>query len=293
MMAKNFIVLLYVALVWAGAIAFVKFEEKTIPPIIIMAGRALLAFLTLFAASLIMKKDLRGNFKHIGHFLVFAILGITLLWVGLALGQEYITVGLASVLVTTLPVITFVILVLILRQQPFRAEGFAGLLIGFLGIIFVIGFERILHGGSTMYGVLLIGGGFVCLAINGILAAKWAKGIDPVITTTYFLGLGTIFLVAFAFIFESPLKTKWSFDNILSELMLGVVCTASGYFGYYYLLRNAGAYFTSFIFYFIPVFGLLVGYMAFNEKVTGIQMVGVVLVLVGVYMINKRGGFKR
>lgn len=292
-MTKNFFMLFYVALVWAGAIAFVKFEEETIPPITIMAGRALLAFLTLFIASLLMKKDLRGNIRHIGHFLVFAILGITFLWVGLALGQEYISVGLASVLVTSLPLMTFVILVLILRQQPFRAEGFVGLLIGFLGIILVIGFEKILHGGVTIYGVLLVGGGFVCLAINGILAAKWAKDIDPVITTTYFLGLGTIFLIAFAFIFENPLKSPWTMENILAELALGVVCTASGYFGYYYLLRKAGAYFTSFIFYFIPVFGLLVGYWAFDEKVSGIQMVGVVLVLVGVYMINKRGGFKK
>lgn len=288
-MAKNFVVLLYVAGVWALAIAFIKFEEAVIPPITIMAGRALLAFLTLFIASLIMKKDLRGNVKHIWHFLVFAILGITLLWVGLAFGQEYISVGLASVLVTTLPLITFVILVLILRQQPFRIVGFAGLLIGFFGILLVIGIEKVLQGGSTMLGVVLIGGGFVCLAINGILAAKWARGIDPVITTTYFLGLGAVFLIAFAFIFESPLKTPWSADNILSELALGVVCTASGYFGYYYLLRNSGAYFTSFIFYFIPVFGLAVGYIAFHERVTIVQIVGVVLVLAGVYLINRKG----
>ena len=292
-MVKNFIVLLYVAGVWALAIAFVKFEEDVIPPITIMAGRALLAFLTLFIISLIMRKDLRGNFKNIKYFLVFAILGITLLWVGLAFGQEYLTVGLASVLVTTLPLITFVILVLILRQQPFQILGLLGLIIGFIGILLVIGIKNVLEGGSTIEGVLLIGGGFVCLAINGILAAKWARGIDPVITTTYFLGLGTVFLIAFAFIFESPLKTPWSADNILSELALGVICTASGYFGYYYLLRNAGAYFTSFIFYFLPVFGLLVGYLAFYEKVTLLQIGGVVLVLAGVYLINRKGAAKK
>lgn len=292
-MVKNFIVLLFVAGVWALAIAFVKYEEAVIPPITIMAGRALLAFLTLFIASLIMRKDLRGDFKNIKYFLVFAILGITLLWVGLAFGQEYLTVGLASVLVTTLPLITFVILVLILRQQPFRIIGLLGLIIGFVGILLVIGIKNVLEGGSTIEGVLLIGGGFVCLAINGILAAKWARGIDPVITTTYFLGLGTVFLIAFAFIFESPLKTPWSADNILSELALGVVCTASGYFGYYYLLRNAGAYFTSFIFYFLPIFGMLVGYAAFQEKVTLLQIGGVVIVLAGVYLINRKGSPKK
>jgi len=47
-MLKNFLVLLYVALAWAIAILFVKTEESTIPPITIMAGRAILAFITLF-----------------------------------------------------------------------------------------------------------------------------------------------------------------------------------------------------------------------------------------------------
>ncbi len=286
-MLKNFLALLYVALVWAIAILFVKTEESTIPPITIMAGRAILAFLTLLTAALITRKDLKGNVKHIGAFLVFAILGITLLWLCLAFGQEYISVGLGSVMVTAMPLVTFIILVLILRVEKFGLIGFIGLLVGILGIALVIGFKNILAGGSTILGVLLIAGGFGFLAINGVLAGKWARGIDPVITTTYFLGLGAIILTALAFIFESPIRSPWTSDTILSELALGIICTASGYFGFYYLIHKAGPYFTSFIFYFIPIFGLLSGHIFRNENVSILQIVGVAVVLIGIYLVNR------
>jgi len=275
----NFILLLYVAVVWALTFILVKVEESAIPPITIMAGRALIGFICLFIASIIMRKDLAGHIRYIGTFLIFAILGITIIWIGLAFGQEYVTAGLASVMVTTVPLLTFIILVFILRVERFSVLGLIGLLMGVAGIILVIGIQNILEGGSTLKGFLMIGVGFVFFAINGILVGKLAKGIDPVITTTYFLALASVILWTLAFIFESPLQVPWTKDNFMSELALGVICTASGYFGYYYIIHKAGAYFSSFIFYFIPVFGLLSGHLILNEKVALSQVIGVAVTL--------------
>ncbi len=252
-----------------------------------MAGRAFLAFISLFIVSLITRKDLAGQFRCVGTFLFFAILGIVLVWIGLALGQEYISVGLGSVLVTTMPLITFIITVLILRVERFSLLGLVGLFIGIAGIVLVIGINNILERSSTIEGVLLIGGGFLCLAVNGVLMGKWAKLIDPLITTTYILGLGAIMLTALAFIFESPLQLPWTRDIFLGELALGVICTASGYFGYFYIIQIAGAYFSSLIFYFIPSYGLLLGHFILNQKVTILQMIGVSVILIGVYLINR------
>jgi drug/metabolite transporter (DMT)-like permease len=280
------VLLLYIACVWAFTFIFVKIEEQTVPPIIIMAGRALIAFFCLFMASIILKKDLRGHIKHIGIFIVFSILGIVGLWVVLSLGQEYIAAGLASVMVTAVPLLTFIILVFVMRTERFSLIGVGGLLMGALGIVLVISIKEILAGGSTLEGFLLIGSGFVMFAINGILVGKWAKGIDPVITTTYILGIGSVMLLALSYIFESPLKFPLTKENILSEIALGVICTASGYFGYYYLIHKAGTYFSSFIFYFIPVFGLLAGYLILDEMVTMTQVLGVLLIFAGVYVIN-------
>lgn len=292
-MLTNFLIIIYVAAVWAFTFIFLKMEEADVPPITIMAGRSIIAFVCLLAAAIITKKKILAHLKHLGIFLVFALLGIVALWVGLAFGQEYVSAGIASVMVTTVPLLTFIILVLILREEAFSTEGVFGLVLGIVGIVLVIGIEKILAGGATLTGVLLIGGGFVFFAINGILVGKWAKGIDPVITSTYYLLIAGIILTALAFIFERPLQVPWTVDNYLEELAIGLICTASGYFLYYYLIHKAGAYMSSFIFYFIPIFGLLGGHLFLNEKVVLLQIVGVVAIVGGVYLINRaklRGG---
>ena len=286
-MLLNFALILYIAAVWAFTFIFLKMEEADVPPITIMAGRAIIAFVCLLAVALITKKDLIGHFKYIGRFFVFAILGIVVLWLGLGFGQEYVSAGIGSVMVTTVPLLTFIILVFLLREEKFHITGLIGLLVGAVGIALVIGIQNILEGGATLKGVLLIGGGFVFFAINGVIVGKWAKGIDPVITSTYYLLLAGIILTVLAFVFESPTQIPWTVDNYLEELAIGVICTASGYFGYYYLIHKAGAFFSSLIFYFIPVFGMLASFLLLNEKVTLPQVIGVAAIIVGVYLVNR------
>ncbi len=283
---KYSILMLYIALVWASAILFVKTEEATVPPITIMAGRALLAFLTIFVIALITRKKILGVISYWPKFLFLSLIGIVLVWIGLAFGQEYLSVGLASVLVTVTPLFTFVALVFFMRMEKFSLTGLGGLLMGFAGLVLVIGLHNILSGGSTLLGVFYIGGSFALLAINGILIMRWLRVIDPIITTLYLIFFGAVILTALAFIFESPVQVPWTKETIASELALAVICTASGYFGYFYLIRNAGAYVASFIFYFLPIFGLLEGHLFRGEAVSITQIAGVVIVILGIYTIN-------
>jgi len=280
-------ILLYVSAVWGLAFVLIKIGEETIAPITEMAGRSVIGFLSLLILSLVLRKDLVGHAKYILAFLVFSILGITLLFLGVAFGEEFVTAGLTSVLVSTAPLVTFVIMVFILRAESFSVSGLIGLIIGVVGLVLVIGIHNVLGGGTTVKGVLLIAGGFGLFAVNGILAPRLASGTDPIVSTTYYLGLASLILWAMAFVFESPLRTPINEDNLLSELVLGVISTASGFVGYYYILNKAGPFFSSITFYFIPVFGVVAGMLILGEKVTVSQVIGIIVVFSGVYLINR------
>ena len=286
-MITNFIILLYLSAVWGTAFTLIKIGEETIAPVAVQAGRASIGFLSLLALSLILRKDLAGHARYAFAFLVFSILGVSLLWILAGIGQEYITAGLTSVMVSTTPLVTFVIMVFILREESFTIYGIAGLLTGVAGLVLVIGIENITGGGATLKGVLLIGGGFAVFAINGVLAPKLATGADPIVSTTYYMGFASAILWAFALIFESPLKIPLNEKNLLVELALGVICTASGFASYYYLLNKAGAFFSSMTFYFIPVFGIVAGMLILEEKITASQVIGIAVVFTGVYLINR------
>ncbi|MEQ9620042.1 MAG: DMT family transporter [Deltaproteobacteria bacterium] len=290
-MIVNILALIYVSVAWGSAFVLIKLAEETIAPLTVQAGRCVIGFIALLILSLVLRRDLIGHARHWFAFLVFAILGIAFLWIVTALGEEYITAGLTSVLVTVAPLVTFIITVFILRTEQFSLAGLLGLLIGVSGLVLVTGIHNITGPNSTLIGVLLIVSGFSVFAVNGILAPRLASGTDPIASSTYYTGMASVILWVFAFIFESPLKTHLTESNVLAEVIMGVFSFASGFVVYYWLLNRAGPFFSSLTFYLIPVVGTVGGFLILNEKINPTQVLGILIVLAGVYLINqtKRG----
>lgn len=286
-MIKNVIALCYVALAWGSAFVLIKFNEETMGPLVIQAGRCTVGFLALLIISIVMKRDLKGHAKHWFGFLVFAVLGISYLWVTVGFGQEYISAGLATVMVTVSPLVTFIITVFILRSEKFSIIGVIGLLLGVVGLVLVVGIHNILGGSSIVLGALLIISGFAVFAINGIITPRLLSGTDPIASSAYYTGFATVILWVIAFTFENPFETKMTGTNIAAEIVMGVFSFASGFVVYYWLLNRAGAFFSSMTFYLMPIVGLIGGFLVFGEKVTIIQVAGILVVFLGVYLINR------
>jgi len=280
--------LLFVSFAWGTAFVFIKYAEETAAPLTVQSIRATIGFLSLLILSVVLRKDIIGHAKHWFAFLVFAILGVAFLWIVVGFGQEYISAGLTSVLVTVAPMITFIITVFILRTEPFSIKGLAGLLVGIVGLLLVVGINNILTGGSTLIGVLLIVSGFSVFAVNGIIAPKLATGTDTIVSTTYYTGMGVIIMWVFTFIFENPLKTNLTEKFVLAEIYMGLVCFAAAFVVYYWLLNRAGAFFSSLTFYLVPVMGVLGSFVFLGEKITATQVIGILIVFLGVYLINTK-----
>jgi len=286
-MVLNVAMLFSVAASFGIAYVFIKLGEKSIAPITEMAGRATIGFICLLIVSLILRKDLAGHIKDLWRFLVFGILSAVFLYLGLAFGEEYTAAGVSSVMVSSVPLLTFVIMIFILREQSFNISGLVGLIVGIIGLLLVVGIDNVLEGGSTLIGVLILLAGFISFTINGVLVPKIGKGIDPIITTTYLLGLAAIILWLLAFIFERPLTTPITAENILVELGIGVISTAFAVCGYYFLIKRSGPFFASISLYLVPVFGVVFSFLILGERLTALQIVGIAVVLLGVYLINR------
>jgi len=237
---------------------------------------------------LILRKDIIGHARHWFAFLVFAILGVAYLWIVTGLGEEYISAGLVSVLVSVTPMVTFIITVFILRNEPFSVLGVIGLIVGLIGLLIVIGIKNVLGGGSTLTGVFLIISGFAVFAVNGILAPRLATGTDPIVSTTYYTGLAVVIMWIFTFIFEDPFHTNFSESFVLAEFFMGIVSFASAFVVYYWLLNRAGAFFSSLTFYFVPVMGVIGSYLFLGERIDLTQVFGILIIFVGVYLINSK-----
>ena len=188
-MIINVLALLFVSFSWGIAFVLIKYTEASIPPLTLMAERGTWGFLALLILCLVLKLDLKGHAQHWLSFLRFAILGIAFTWIMVALGQEDVSSGVASVLVSITPLVTFIISVFIIKEESLSVTKTLGLLLGVLGLVLVIGLSNIVDGGTTLKGVLLISAGFIVFAINSVLVRKTAAKTDPIVSTTYFVGM--------------------------------------------------------------------------------------------------------
>jgi len=286
-MIFNFIILIVISIFWGLGFLFVKVGEKSISPITEMMARALIAGLTLLVICLILKKDLRKPLKKFKVFIVFSILGITIPWLGIAYSEEIISSGLAAVMLSTLHIFTFLITAFITKTEQLTIYGLAGLIIALIGLVLVIGIDRIFAHSSTLIGVLIILGAFFSYAVNGIIVPMYAKNVDPFVTITYTIGLGTIIIAVLAFSFEKPTMIGLNTEALFSLIVLSVISTALVFSGYYVLLKRAGPFFTSLLGYLVPVFGVIAGAVFLHEKLTILQIIGVLFVLIGVLLVNK------
>lgn len=287
-MFYNILALIFVSAGFGFAFVLIKFAEQTIPPLTLQSSRATIGFFSLLVISLMLGKDIRGHARHWFAFLIFAVLGIAYLWIVTGLGEEYISAGLTSVLVSVTPMVTFMITVFITRTEKFSLTGLTGLIIGVVGLIVLIGIDNILSGGSTLAGVLLIVSGFAVFAVNGVLAPRLATGTDPVVATTYYTGIAIVIMWVVAFIYEKPLQSSLNTESLLAEIVMGVFCFAAAFVVYYWLLGRAGAFFSSLIFYFVPIMGVLGSFIILGEKITYSQILGMIVVFLGVYLINRK-----
>jgi len=101
------------------------------------------------------------------------------------------------------------------------------------------------------------------------------------------LGWAAIILLALAFIFERPLTTPITAENIMVELGIGIISTAFAVLGYYFLIQRAGPFFASISLYLVPVFGVVFSFLILGEHLTNLQILGIAVVLFGVYLINR------
>lgn len=189
-------------------------------------------------------------------------------------------------MLSTLPIFTFIITSLIIKTERFTLYGLGGILISLIGLVLVIGIEKIFGHSFKLIGILIILGGFFSYAVNGILVPLYSKDVDSLVTITYTIGFGAIILTVLAFIFEAPTLSAFNVDNVLSLIGFGVLSTAILFAGYYILLKRAGPMFTSLVGYLAPISGVIAGVIFLHESVGMTQIIGIVLILLGIFLVN-------
>jgi len=218
---------------------------------------------------------------------VFAIAGYAAF---LYTGEEYITGGLASIFVATAPIWSVLLSRSMLGTDRIGRSGTLGLAAGFVGVVVlllpdVVGGQRnaVLGGLLALAAVASFAVGSVLLK-RSISTATGPWGLTVQFTTAAVL-LGGLAI--------SPLGSPALPGNItvvVTLVWLAAVPSVIGYTIYFRLHHRVGPTRANLVAYVNPVVGVLVGIGLFHEGVTAYEIVGFLLVLVGLYLLHRGSG---
>jgi drug/metabolite transporter (DMT)-like permease len=281
---------LYIALfclLWSFAFVAGKIAVTYCPPLIMLVGRFSLAGLLILGVS-----ALRGERWSLSlrDTLVFALIGVAnnALYLGLGYtGLQTISAGLGGLIVSANPVFTAVLAALLLNEQlTWRKVG--GLVLGVTGVGLIV-WHRMSIGTDSPYGILFTFASLASIVAGTILFKLLApKGSLWIGNGVQNLTAGIV-LMPFAF-------TLANVDDIVPNLqLLGAFAflTLGGsvlaYVIWFHLLRVCGATAASAYHFLMPPLGMLFAWIVLGEHVAGRDLLGIIPVALGVYLVTRPG----
>ncbi len=285
---SNLVVLLLLGLIWGSSFLLIKLAVEDIPPFTLALVRVALA-----ASSLYVVLRARGmrmpSFGPIwGIYLIMGLLNGAIPYVLISAGEIYIDSGLAAILNATMPIFTILMAHFLTEDEQLTWLRFAGVVVGLAGVVVLVGPEA-LHGfGAHFWAQMAVVGASVSYALAAIVGRRYLKKHPAIVSSAgQFIG-GTILLAPLSLLLDHPWKLNPSWTAIGSLLTLSLLGTSVAYLLYYYLIKNAGATYTSLVTYLLPVMGVVWGVSLLGEQVQWRALLAMALILIGIACTSGR-----
>ncbi|MBI3507330.1 MAG: DMT family transporter [Proteobacteria bacterium] len=286
--AAAWTMLVVLSVLWGGSFLYVKVALVELPPVTVVALRA-----TFGGALLLLLTRMRGLSLPRDRGSLFGFAGLALLntvipFVLIAWGQQEMTIGLAAILNAATPLSTLVLAHFLTDDEPLSGRRAAGVLVGFAGVIVLVGPEALTGLGTGLLAQLAC----VLATVSYGFALIWARrmrGIDGVVVASGQFLFAAPVSILLACIVDRP----WNLPlpgtaAIASVAGLAVLSTAAAYVVYFRLMQRYGAGNASLVTMLIPPSAMLLGAVFLGERPDPMALAGFALIVAGLSLVDGR-----
>lgn len=282
------VALVTVYLVWGSTYLAIRVVVETVPPLVAMGVRFVLAGL-LLATVIALRKGLRALRVRPRQLGAAAVVGLLLLLGGnggVAVAEQTVPSGIAALLVAATP-LWLVCLRFAARDRP-APLSLLGTVVGFLGIAVLVRPGASLGEGVETWGLVVVVGAAASWALGSFLSSRIPVPADAFVATTWeMLTGGAALLVAGAAAGEID---DVALGDIAGEAWawlayLVLVGSIVAFSAYVWLLHHAPISLTATYAYVNPVVAVALGALVLAEPITAAVVVGGAVVVLGVGLV--------
>jgi drug/metabolite transporter (DMT)-like permease len=281
----NWLVFILLSIVWGSSFILMKEGLRAFSPYQVASLRMLFAGLVLlpFAVKAFRKipKD------KMGLVIISGLVGNFIPAYLFCIAETKIDSALAGILNSLTPLFTILVGIVFYKVQT-SVIKIAGILIGFIGLTFLMITGKEMHLDHLSYASLVLIATLL-YGINVHTVGRNLKEIGSIQIASVafsFLILPSAAVLYFTDYFKMDFTQPLVVHSTLTSALLGMVGTSMASILFYYLVKKAGILFGSLVTYGIPIVAVGWG-LIYGESLAPLQLLCLAVILFGVYIVNR------
>jgi len=292
---KNNWIVLYVALgiVWGCSFIFIKLGLEFLTPFGVAFVRCALGAATLLAWARYKKIALPKSRKIWLHLWVVSLLLNVIPGVFFALAETEVTSILAGIINAVTPLMTLLAIALVTRDEKPKFYQVLGILIGFIGVLTVLGAWKGL-GENPLWAIFVLLAAVTCYGFSFPYSRRFIlpHKIQPESMAAAQVTTGAFTLLPF-FLYDGISQTAYLPGPVFAMIALGILGSGFAYIWNFKIMTIAGSAIASSVTYLTPVVAVIVGVIFLKERLFWYEPVGALIVLLAVAIGQNRIKLKR
>lgn len=284
--AESWFLLLLLSLIWGSSFVLIKEGLVAFTPEQAAALRVSIAF--LFMLPFVFKNYKRLPKEKIKYVIIVGVVGNLTPAFLFSLAETELESAITGMLNGLTPLFALLIAVYIFSYK-IKSFQIIGILIGFAGTVILSLVNTSGNFGSLNIYALLVVTATFCYAISLNIIAVHLNEVSAITVSS--LALAAIGPVSLIYLFSTDfisvlINHPAAVKSFSAMLILGVVGTAIGVMLYTRLIQTTSVFFAGIVTYLIPIVAVFWGLM-YGEKIFALHFAGLLLILTGVYYVNK------
>lgn len=278
---QDYFLLIFLAAIWGSSFMLIKVAVHTIPAVAMTTGRLSIAAVLMVVVAVASGQKMPRGVKVWTLIALVAVFGNSLPFGLISWGEERVDSGLAAIMMAIMPLTTLLLAHVFTSDEKLNRWKLAGVLLGFIGLIVLMGPDKLLTLGGDVVHQLAIASAAVLYGISALFV-KFIRDVPARSLTAGILVLSTISILPLAAVTTDVSTISPSWPSILAMVTLGIFQTALAGLIAYFIIRKLGATFFSQLNFIVPLFGVLFSVLFLSENLGLHAIFALFIILAGV-----------
>jgi drug/metabolite transporter (DMT)-like permease len=285
---KSILPFFFIFLYGSGFI-FTQYGLDNSSPMVFLGIRFFVAFWILLIIAYILKVPIPKSKKEFFQIAFAGSLTVGTFSIGVFLSISYGVSGALNALIIALQPIVVTFLAQRFLDEKINKRVYLGLIIGFIGVSFVV-VSKLDTSFDSIVGIFCSVIALLGLSFGSLYQKKYCTDMNLYSGGAIQTLSSTILVIPFLFFEE--IHITWNGEFIIALFYMAVGVSIGALSLLYIMIKNGEVSKVSSIFYLVPVSAAIVSYFLLGDKIEFSEIIGIITIIIGIILINKREGIK-